>query len=388
MNATAVSILQGSRLAVVRLIAGSAAFVVAAGFAQAQSPTASVPAAKVPTETVLYNFAGGADGIQPIAGLIFGSKGALYGTTQQGGGTSNAGTVFKLTPPARSGMPWAETVLHSFTGQPDGNGPWGPLIFLDTSGALYGTTLAGGPWDQGMVFKLMPPAGGGAPWTKTVLYSFGNPAVPSDGLNPAAGAGLILTPTARSTAQRGAEDWATVFKLTPPAKNGMPWTETVLYRFPGGSDSNNPRSGVIFDTRGALYGTTAGVFGAGNGTVFKLTLPAGGGTPWTETVLHNFSGPPDGSNPVAGLIFDSDGALYGTTPNGGVAAGGGYGTVFKLTPPDKKQNLWTETVLYRFTGGGPNAGLIFDKKGALYGTTAGGGTAGAGTVFQLTGTKH
>jgi uncharacterized repeat protein (TIGR03803 family) len=299
-------------------------------FAQAQQSATT----QVVTETVLYSFAGNPDGINPQSGLIFDARGALYGTAASGG-ASAAGAVFKLTPPAKGHAQWTETLLHSFAGA-DGSSPVGSLIF-DTGGALYGTTQSGGISGQG-----------------------------------------------------------TVFKLTPPAKGHAQWTETVLYSFTGNPDGFNPLAGLIFDTSGALHGTT--LFGgtAGLGTVFKLTPPAPGQTQWTEAVLHSFTGGADGSYLYSEtLIFDASGALYGTTRSGGTA--GNNGTVFKLTPPAPGQTQWTETVLYRFAGiytgsvDGANpyaAGLIFDASGALYGTTASGGASNQGTVFELTGKKQ
>jgi uncharacterized repeat protein (TIGR03803 family) len=183
-----------------------------------------------------------------------------------------------------------------------------------------------------------------------------------------------------------------------PAKSAP--VETVLHNFTGyPNDGAYPQAGLIADKKGALYGTTTN--GGGNactdrfgnsfgcGTVFKLTLPTKGQTAWTETVLYNFCSLPncvDGRFPAAGLIADNQGALYGTT-----IGGGGLGTVFKLTPPQKGQAAWTETVLYSFCsllgcsdGGIPLAGLIADKQGALYGTTSSGGSGPYGTVFKLT----
>ena len=171
--------------------------------------------------------------------------------------------------------------------------------------------------------------------------------------------------------------------------------ETVLYRFKGGADGNTPVAGLIMDANGTFYGTTfAG--GGGSitgccGTVFELTPPGAGETLWTEKVLYRFKGGADGDTPVAGLIMDANGALYGTTSNGGGGScTGGCGTVFELTPPGAGETLWTEKVLYRFKGGAdgdtPVAGLITDANGAFYGTTYGGGggcTAGCGTVFEL-----
>ena len=167
-----------------------------------------------------------------------------------------------------------------------------------------------------------------------------------------------------------------VFELTPAG--GGTWTEKVLYNF-GGTDGAQPAAGLIFDAAGNLYGTTAFGGTSDKGTVFELT-PAGGGT-WTEKVLFNFNGT-GGANPQAGLIFDAAGNLYGTTFDGGAY---NLGTLFELTPAGG--GSWTEKVLHSFgngtDGSGPWAGLIFDAAGNLYGTTRYGGSYGGGTVFRF-----
>jgi uncharacterized repeat protein (TIGR03803 family) len=211
----------------------------------------------------------------------------------------------------------------------------------------------------------------------------------------------------------------TVFALSPPAAGETRWTETVLHRFRGvrhGGDGAAPFAGLIADANGVLYGTT--VAGGdtscslpgpapGCGTVFALSPPAAGETWWTERVLYSFRGGlRDGAFPEAGLIADAKGVLYGTTFQGGentgfscvMGAGAlGCGTVFALSPPAAGKTLWTERVLYRFQAGDgdgnfPQAGLIADAKGVLYGTTAGGGMmfcgdpndpVHCGTIFAL-----
>ncbi|MFI5115931.1 MAG: choice-of-anchor tandem repeat GloVer-containing protein, partial [Terriglobales bacterium] len=229
----------------------------------------------------------------------------------------------------------------------------------------------------------------GAAAQEKVLYTFQGGT--GDGAFPQAG--LIFDTAGNlygTTSLGGAYGFGTVFELTPTA--GGTWTEKVLYSFKNdGTDGSNPKAGVIFDAAGNLYGTTslggAGVCqGAGCGTVFELT-PAAGGT-WTEKVLHSFGGATDGVIPEAGLIFDAAGNLYGTTGYGGPY---NWGTVFELTPA--AGGTWTENVLYSFQGGadgaGPAAGLVFDAAGNLYGTTEVGGAGvcqgnGCGTVFELT----
>jgi uncharacterized repeat protein (TIGR03803 family) len=251
-----------------------------------------------------------------------------------------------------------ETVLYSFANGGDGV-PVAGLI-ADNSGAVYGTTINDGSSGFGTVFKLTRPVKGQTAWTETVLYRFKGG---SDGFDPepaliAGNSGALYG----TTAGGGAAGLGTVFKLTPPAKGQTAWTGTVLYSFcllPNCSDGAGPMAGLIADNHGALYGTTAGGGAAGLGTVFKLTPPAKGQTAWTGTVLYSFcslSNCGDGASPLAGLIADNHGALYGTTTGGGTGVGNnGQGIVFKLTPPAKGQTAWTETVLYIFKGGSDGA---------------------------------
>jgi uncharacterized repeat protein (TIGR03803 family) len=173
----------------------------------------------------------------------------------------------------------------------------------------------------------------------------------------------------------------TILTLTSGA-----WAQSkfkTLYKFTGGQDGNENANlfstGVVFDAVGNLYGATAGGGSHGNGVIFKLALSADGR--WTQSVLYNFTGGTDGGTPLASLIFDGAGNLYGTTSSGGV---NGRGTVFTLIP--NTDGSWTESVLYSFTGGGdggePQTALILDPGGNLYGTTNSGGR-GYGVVFKL-----
>jgi uncharacterized repeat protein (TIGR03803 family) len=294
--------------------------------------------------TTLYSFTGG-DGANPGAGLIADPAGNLYGTTFNGG-ASGQGTVFQLDPSGNL------TVLYSFTGG-DGSHPRASLI-ADAAGNLYGTTINGGANDAGTVFQLTPSG------ILNVLYSFTGG---SDGAMPWAG---LITDAAGNlygtTYGGGVSGQGTVFQLDPSG------TLTVLYSFTGGNDAS-PWAGLIADAAGNFYGTTEG--GDGPGEVFQL-MPSG-----TLNVLHNFTGA-DGAVPHGGLIFDAAGNLYGTTHNGGTS---GYGTVFQLTLSGALN------VLHSFTGGSdgayPEAGVLADMAGNLYGTTYGGGAGGQGTVFQL-----
>ncbi len=342
--------------------------------------------------TTLYTFTGGADGGSPWATLIFDQEGNLYGTTggaeQYPGPTP--GNVFKLTPNADG--TWTESVLYSFTGGTDGGTPMASLVF-DQTGNLYGTTQWGGSsncqYGCGVVFELTPSQGGG--WTESVLYSFTGG---KDGSQPWAslifdGAGNLYGTTAgggKPSCNKLFSGCGVVFKLAPNGDGT--WTESVLYRFAGGRDGSTPVSGLIFDSAGSLYSTTwfGGPYsgctdwkGTGCGVVFTLALRADG--TWKEKVLHRFTGQ-DGDWPVAGLVFDPAGHLYGTAQHGGAH---GYGSVFMLTP--KANGIWKEKVLHSFTykdGYNPATGsLILDKAGSLYGTTSAGGAYGPGVVFKL-----
>jgi uncharacterized repeat protein (TIGR03803 family) len=314
------------------------------------------------TVSILHAFTS-ADGRYPRAGLVFDAAGSLYGTTAFGG-AHGYGVVFKLAPNADG--TWTESVLYSFGGLADladGAQPYAGLVF-DTAGNLYGTTESGGAYSPyGVVFKLTPNADG--TWTESVLHSFNG----ADGLQPEAG--LIFDATGNLY---GTTLLDNVFKLAPNSDGT--WTESVLYRFQNLEFGSEPRAGLVIGAAGRLYGTTTGG-GAGYGVVFKLT-PNRDGT-WTESVLHFFRGP-DGAYPQAGLVFDAAGNLYGTTTGGGA----GYGVVFKLTP---SSSGWSETVLHTFIGFGasPVAPVIFDRAGNLYGTTSDGNHAfDYGLVFEIT----
>jgi uncharacterized repeat protein (TIGR03803 family) len=289
------------------------------------------------TETILYSFRGGVngstDGAGPLAGLVFDAAGNLYGTTS-GGGTGTGcgagivvgcGTIFELSP-AESG-PWHETILHNFTNDhTDGWSPQSNLI-LDRSGNYYGTTFYGGS----------SPAGGG-----------------------------------------------TVFRLSHSTGG---WQASGLYNFTCRSDGCSPYSGLAFDAAGNLYGTTVGGGDrTGEGVVYKLTRNGAGG--WTESVIHTFTGNRDGMYPYGNPILDAFGNVYGTTLDGGGgttdSCADGCGTVYELSPG---ADGYTESILSRFgngeAGGGPLAGLLMDSNGNLYGTAAFSGPHGAGVLFEI-----
>ena len=336
-------------------------------------------------ESILYMFTG-ADGSEPNGGLALGPGGQLFGTTRIGGKFGN-GTVFELTPPATPGRAWTENVLHSFTRQNgDGAEPLASLV-MDARGVLYGTTQAGGTLGGGggTVFSVTPPQTPNGAWTEQVLFRFADP----EGVNPWADLLIGQAGELYGTTFDGPAGIGTVFKLQPPATAGGAWKQTVLHRFTGeNGDGGDSAAGLIVDANGALYGgTTEGV--PGLGSVFKMTPPATPGGAWIETTLHQFTGRNgDGSDVATGLTMGKSGVLYGTTLRGGAW---GKGTLFQLTPPPTPAGVWTETVLYSFTGrNGDGVGpksmphLYLDNTGALFGTTLGGGASNAGTVFKLT----
>ena len=334
-----------------------------------------------PGQTILYHFTAKTDGGFPHAGLIADASGALYGTTIFGG-TGYAGVAFKLTPPATGKTAWTESVLYNFTGGADGGGSYANLM-MDKTGALYGTTISGGSGSVGVVFKLTPPAAGQTAWTESVLYAFSggtDGSIPESTLIEDSKGALYGT-----TTLGGANGVGTVFKLTPPAAGATGWTETVLHSFNAATDGGVPFGGLLMDNTGALYGTAAGLGPDKNGTVYKLAPPANAAAAWKLHVLHYFTGNLGGGFPEAGLITDSTGALYGATAGGGT----NKGTVFKLTPPASGDLKWVQTVLYRFggaglDGNGPWAALSEDASGALYGTTLAVGASALGSVFKVT----
>ena len=302
-------------------------------------------------ETVLYTFTGGADGRNPWSGVVRDAAGNLYGTTLSGG-ASNAGVVYKVDPAGQ------QTVLYSFTGGADGGYPFAGVI-LDAAGNLHGTTQQGGTGGYGVVYKLDTSG------HQTVLYTFmGGP----DGYTPN---GVIRDAAGNlygTTHWGGTGFVGVVYKLDPSGQ------QTVLYNFTGGADGGWPMAGVIRDPAGNLYGTTPGGGGTANaGVVYKLD------TSGQETALYSFTGGADGAYPQTGVILDSAGNLYGTTPQGGASQG--WGVVYEVGATGG------ETVLYTFTGGvdggSPTAGVIRGPAGNLYGTAAGGKYDG-GLVYALT----
>ena len=334
------------------------------------------------TFNVIYNFAAGPDGAYPVSGLTIDAAGNIYGTTAAGGTgqcayewVTGCGTVFKLS---QSNGAWQLTSLYSFAGGADGSCPQARVV-IGPDGSLYGTTSQGG----------------GTYYCEAIKDGFGTVF------------NLRMTSTTSTT----------------PSSS---WSETVLHRFGGrSSDGKWPTwSDLIFGQDGELYGTTVyggtrqggtlfvlgrtnrnwkegvpysfiggGVYSGvisdrlGNlygtyynseyGVVYEL-MPSTSG--WVEQTLYTFQGGTNGYDPMGGLVFDQSGNLFGTTAFGGT---GGAGTVYELSP---SSGGWVFTTLYNFPSGafGPSASLTIDVSGSLYGTTASDGPSYAGSVFKLT----
>jgi uncharacterized repeat protein (TIGR03803 family) len=330
-------------------------------------------------ETVLYNFTGGADGAYPAYALASDAAHNLYGVATQGGlGGFGYGTVYQLAPPTAPGGDWAFNVIFSFPG-PGVDGVPGTSLVLDKSGNLYGGLAFGNscpPQIQGY---------GGR------IYQLSPPSQPGGSWTetdiysfPCFGNPTGLTFDAAGNlfgAGYGGEYRSgTVFRLEPAGQSQ--WTFATLHTFNVDTDGALPLSGVIFDSEGNLYGTTnAG--GGGAGTVFELSPPSVSGGAWIETRLVVFHGP-NGANPIGAPILDQQGNLYGTTVIGGSSD---LGTIFQLQPPASAGNPWTLNTLYSFSGkpdqGYPNTGLIFGPRGLLYGATEGAIKTQYGTVFSI-----
>lgn len=358
----------------------------------------TVPSLKAQTLAVLHNFTGGADGSDPAAGLAQDSAGNLYGTTQEGGNGPcvvnsarvGCGVVFKMS---RQGSGWVFRTLYEFGGPPDGEYPLARVI-VGPDGALYGTTSQGGAGaclgEQGCgtVFKLQPPASFcrsfSCPWTETILYSFSSR---NDGFDPTGEvafdrSGNLYGTTAMGGGATGCVDdgCGTVFELTPNG-NGT-WTKSTVYAFQGGTDGNEPTAGVAVDQAGNLYGTTAiggsGCIAGGCGIAFQLT-PHGSG--WTETLLHVFQDSTDGAVPGQ-LSFDGSGNLWGPTVDGGQYEL--YGAIFELTPFEGGGWHFVSQYSFNQAQAEGTTTLTIDSAGDIYGCSGRGGHNEGGVIFSLT----
>jgi uncharacterized repeat protein (TIGR03803 family) len=295
----------------------------------------------------------------PSVALMQAANGYFYGTTDTVG-VGQQGTVFRMDAAG------TVTVLHTFTGAPDGALPQAALIQA-TDGNLYGTTSLGGTFNQGTIFRMTLDG------TVTLLHSFTG--VTNEGTYPN---GALVQATDGNFYGMTSENGTVrtiIFRLSPDG------TFAVLHVFdPHATTSTFPGVALIQASDGNLYGT-AGILG-GVGAVFRTTLNG------DVTVLHQFTGQPDGAAPHAGLIEATDGNFYGTTESGGEF---GIGAIFKVT---RTGDL---TIVHSFTGahvqvfeipdadgGNPWGGLVQAADGMIFGTTGNNGTIDSGTVFQMT----
>jgi uncharacterized repeat protein (TIGR03803 family) len=322
---------------------------------------------------VVHHF-GYPGGVYPDTDLFADGLGNLYGTTVQGG-SFNSGTVFRLVP---TGAAWFAEKLHEFTSTTDGSQPYGGVT-LDAAGNVYGTAVVGGSWAGcpedgcGVVWRLAQSPGGD--WDHEVIHAFQGGT--ADGYGPGGPVVFDAQGNLYGMTATGGEFLVGVIYRLAPTPSG-PWTESVIHHFTGGLDGGSgSKARLLLEPDGSFLGvaTTGGAFGVGN--VFRIAPQPGGD--WKLTTLYSFQGDPDGVFPYGGLVRDAQGNLYGTTYYGGAY---GVGTVYRLTGSG---DTWTGTVLHSFADGKdgafPISALAFGQDGALYGTTSAGG-AGHGTIFR------
>jgi uncharacterized repeat protein (TIGR03803 family) len=298
--------------------------------------------------TTLYTFTDGTDGANPYAGVIPGAGGLYFGTTVNGG--NGFGTVYQVSTTGSFSTLWV------FTNGTDGGMPYGGLV-TGTDGLLYGTTKTGGAYGFGTVYQLTKSG------SLTTLYPFTGG---TDGAYPESQ--LVQGSNGEfygTTVAGGASSAGTVFEITNTG------SLTTLHAFTSGSDGGSPYAGLIAGESGLFYGTTeAGA--SGYGTVYEMT------TSGSVVTLHAFTGPADGGNPFGGVLLASDGNLYGTTETDG---SNNFGTIYQVT------SSGSFATLYTFTGGSdgghPYAALVEGGTNDLFGTTTTGGADNKGTIFQI-----
>lgn len=331
----------------------------------------SLAAATATTTDVIFSFDED-DGEYADTDLETDSAGNIYGTTVLGG-DFGSGTVFKLT---HTSTGWVQTVLYSFTSGTDGGEPY-KGVTIDRQGNLYGTTVTGASGSCeggcGVVYKL---TNSGGTWTQTVIHAFTGG---DDGSGP--GARVTLDPNGDvygMTPTGGAYGLGTIYRLHE--EHHGTWNFTVIHAFTGGADGSSGSAGRMVLRKGRLFGaaTTGGTYGSG--ILFELK-PRGNGGHWNFRTIYSFRGQPDGSFPYGALLFDRMDNIYGTTYYGG---DNGIGSVYQLSP--RARGEWDESVLYSFQkgndGNSPISNLVTDDVGNLYGTTSEGGL-GSGVIFKL-----
>ena len=310
------------------------------------------------------------DGQYPWGSLVADPNGNLFGTAEQGG--AGYGTVFEI---AKTSSGYATPITLVSFDNTNGAYPFAGLI-MDANGNLFGTAQQGGASQCGTVFEIVKTSSGYAS-TPTTLVDFDctSGSGPEGGLIADANGNLF------GTTSLGGPSWdGTVFEIVKTS-SGYANTPTTLASF-NGSNGEVLQAGLIADANGNLFGTANAGGASGYGVVFEIAKTASGyANP--PTILVNFDNT-SGASPVAGLIIDANGNLFGTTSEGGAA---GYGTVFEIL---KTSSVYasTPTILASFNGSNglfPPTGLIPDANGNLFGTTVWGGSANTGTVFEIAG---
>lgn len=343
---------------------------------RSSSLTSDVEPVEQKLERLVYSFPRWRRGGLPVAALVAGDRGEMYGATVFGGTGGchdvypGCGVVFKLTP---EGGGFKESTAYNFRNQGDGGGP--QSLVRDRRGALFGITSFGYMMSP-VLFRLVPC---GNRFCETTLYQFGGVQNPSGSLTLTSDGSLYGTNTSF------ASSYGSIFRFTPSAAG---FTERILFQF-NGSNGIDPRSPLLVDSSGVIYGTTSQggtnsapeCLGRGCGTIFMLTPSA---SEYTETVLYDFKGTDDGAFPDA-LVSDGSGTFYASAGlSGGTACvDGGCGTLFSFNLRTRKLK-----VLYHFTRSGlwfPDSQLTFNPPGTFYGTTSqnGLGATGNGGVFEL-----
>jgi uncharacterized repeat protein (TIGR03803 family) len=316
----------------------------------------------------IHFFKGGSEGTTPAGNIVFDAAGNLYGVTSANGG----GTVYQLSPNGNGS--WTLHTIYSFQGYPNANTPYAGLT-IDASGNLYGTTNSGGANGVGAIYKLSP--NGDGTWTESVLYSLGS--YSGDGTFTWAepvfdAAGNIYG----TTVTGGAFGQGTVYKLSP--NSGGTWTESILYSFTGGADQGIPKDAVWLDSSGNIFGTASADGTNGAGTVFELSPNSDGS--YTEKTLHIFGAVGDGYRPYSGLTPDAAGNLYGTTYVGGAHGAGSVYRMHPGTGGGWSENV-VYSFTGSTDGNAPGIGVTLGNGGVFYGGTSYGGSADMGVIYAV-----
>jgi uncharacterized repeat protein (TIGR03803 family) len=338
------------------------------------------------TESPIFSFTGKQKGENPMTHVILGGpKGnQLFGTTANGG-TKGYGRVYRLTPPGAGQSAWTSATLYNFLGAAQGDGEGPGALVADQNGVLYGVT-SGLDVCCGVVFSLTPPAKGASVWTESIIYRFQGG---SDGKGIQAGLALDAAGNLYGVTIDGGSGFGTVYRLVRPAPGTSTWTKQQLYAFQGGVDGQWPQGDLLIDaSSGSVIGTTLQGGSYGLGTVYALT-PANPGLQWPKTAIHEFEGDGtdagDGASPN-GHLAGSLSRLFGTTQYGGVAIPC-CGVVFELEQETLGNPVYTLKILEAFpsgvNGANPVDGITLDANGNLWGTTQSGGSTNSGTIFRI-----